>query len=1372
MKKITSILLIFMLIITSFPSMIFAQGDNYVDLPISVKDEFGNYIHPSSKGVNHNSKIIDFSFDENFLPNEKAYANVVASGINETYKFDVSTRRGGMKLKLREDSNYEKIYSLRKQTHYTIYIPAGSFYNVNDEKIKNKEFRIDFVTDNDTGDYRKDILTKITPVQREQSVDRKTGKITFEFIEDIELSSEAKNKIGDYISIKTTPMNPYIPSYNQPPSYENSDSIDNFDVLIDKNKLILSSKSGTLKGYANYEVKLKNRTVFLKDSPEQKIYNDVGGNLAEWEVLNFRTDNMVISTFPKQNQEGVELEPKMYVDFEYPIDIEDIGKIYIQSNEENGDAKTLHISANGIYAKDNRLYIDIDDYENDGKHLLKENHLYSLIVKEKAIKFKNFGVFNHDIRVDFITRAGSNYPYPTTYSSNSNFSDDIRDLDKTKLDRKGNLYIKMNEKIRWDKLMDKNRKVILELMEYPTPNTINYDPLGVRYPGSFEYSSIANSGLIKSILDLQDLNKHYTPLPIKKEDLEIVNSDTIKVNLNSSFKGMTQGLNHYRIILDKELFENEESYNPKTNIDFEFWTSSTSTMGDISWDVSKNTAKDISVDNKAPYRTFILSGTPAYTPYTKGMDDKPIIFDINSDVIPNPKNQVFEEVIENDKKRVQIRNKGLEEIRLSDFNEKYSQINIDNNLGLQTYDVVQNQEINVKLSSSLQQEAGTLVWSTSDPSIATIDSNGKIKALKTGTATIKGYKNNETFVTFYLHVTPDIGIGHISLEYIQDENANKKTRIKIYPTKTLENGKKYDLEIPKGAFISRDSRELESLSVIFVVAGDMQEAKGIQEIINSTLSMETLYKEDPKVTLKGYNFSERIVEAILTPSDGSNYKVVIPKEDIRFINLNTLELTLKGDAKKLLISSGSRSYSVKVKFLNQLDADSGLKYITITQMGSPVVLSRNPDTNQRFDENSLTHPINDSITKGRYFIKVVFDDPDASLKFIDDDIRNSVGLDNLARTKILPSGSDVSMVDTEFIEKIRNSGDLNLKNYINKYLFVKENKKATLYVPVKLLRSQTEYYVEVYPNVVQNAVKANAGFNWKIATKETPYISDLFDGSLPEDYDDDDYVVIRGDFFTEDSQIYFNDEKARKVKYVEVKQADSSVVKYLHVYPPRDLEPGTYNVKVRNDSNHETLLEGKFSIIKSGEFIPNEDYTTKSDSYKGEVRADNRVSEDTIYLERRYSSDETVSLNLDDLMGNETYIRKINMSSRDNESIKYLKTESYYADINLYNVKVLNSREDAIIRLGRTKGSELGVMNSKLRGRDARSEFINVTGENYTVSGVELWIPFKSSAEAVMALRYDESTRNFYPVDYRVDFNSKKVNVISDKSGIFVIVAK
>ncbi|QEK13261.1 hypothetical protein FQB35_13815 [Crassaminicella thermophila] len=424
----------------------------------------------------------------------------------------------------------------------------------------------------------------------------------------------------------------------------------------------------------------------------------------------------------------------------------------------------------------------------------------------------------------------------------------------------------------------------------------------------------------------------------------------------------------------------------------------------------------------------------------------------------------------------------------------------------------------------------------------------------------------------------------------------------------------------------------------------------------------------------------------------------------------------------------------------------------------PVSIDKTP----WYDEKSLKHDIDDTVTKDKYFIKVRFYDVDGKLALND--------LDALKNCIIRPISGLGNLVDTEFINELLNMPDKEEK--VNKYIFVKKDSKAILYIPVKQLSSQTTYQVIIQPDVVSlDTEKGNELIEWTFVTSSMPFIKKISVRSIPQDYDEDEPIYIQGDFFRNDInkvKVYFNDIKARDLKFVNEHE--------LEVYLPdgRDrLKPGIYNIILENDANHKRITYEALGVVSSGEYIPNEEYRIKEEGSFGEVHRNLKVSEDTLLISPSDINEKELEFDLDELMGKDVYLRKIQYEGDKRYKIGMLKTKSKWADITLYGLTLSPDAEDDKIEisLGRTEPSITKELKRKLRGEALKSDFIQVSGENFKMNNVRLSIPLKySNGKNIKVLRYDEDTRNFYETNFTVNLIDRRIEMLSPCKGIFVVV--
>ena len=393
---------------------------------------------------------------------------------------------------------------------------------------------------------------------------------------------------------------------------------------------------------------------------------------------------------------------------------------------------------------------------------------------------------------------------------------------------------------------------------------------------------------------------------------------------------------------------------------------------------------------------------------------------------------------------------------------------------------------------------------------------------------------------------------------------------------------------------------------------------------------------------------------------------------------------------------------------------------------------------------------------------------------------SDLGLNLLQTSSLYSEGqNEVSMIDREFLNFIQNLEDPKVKDsYISKYIFIKnqDDKEAYLYVPVKPLRSQTTYTAMINAGIVyfaDNVMAQNDIILWSFTTTAIPVVVSNQKGSVVEYYDEDEPIIMLGDYFDQRNvEVYFNNIRARRVKVL----TDKNGKTLLQVYLPSGrnrLEPGIYTIRVRNDRDHEFEVFGALSVVKEGHYIPNEEYQVKVKRRIGEVRGSLSRSEDILILDQDYTDRRRVEVDLDELMGEEVLERKIRFEGRRNDRITTLETLSKWADITLYNVgrTYYNEDEEPEIALGRVDPQVAQNMKKRLNKQKIKSEFIQVLGENIGFSSLRITIPFKQSdGDNLKVLRYDPNVQRFTEEYFWVDKIEKTVTVSGFYPGIFVVV--
>jgi len=610
---------------------------------------------------------------------------------------------------------------------------------------------------------------------------------------------------------------------------------------------------------------------------------------------------------------------------------------------------------------------------------------------------------------------------------------------------------------------------------------------------------------------------------------------------------------------------------------------------------------------------------------------------------------------------------------------------------------------------------------------------------------------------------------------------------------------------------------------------DANNAKYFSGGINSTdlqmtIEYETnmIFSDDLKnwtMTIFGNNFNQGVEKVILRPISGQalslpveEQDIVIQKKDLSVASNTKLNVYFEKDTlDKLKTYNRSGGYNVMVVYsggsgLKNYIADvdfkvlynygiqlketlvitGGLKFdqkdyiedslrFTLLSKSTPKVLEVYPKSVGEypwFNENDLSH----SILKDRSFLRITFEDIDGKLEF-----NSPLGVSYLLSSSVYATGSNTDYLDKEFLEMCKENTD-----YINQYLFKKDraSHRAYLYIPVKPLSPQATYTVTIAEKVLRNDASENGvidenkryspSISWEFTTMAVPAVTDtgVKDQTVIEDYDSDTTIRIYGDYFYKSSiRVFFNDREASDVT---VKQ-DHDGRTYLEVLLPRNrkLKPGLYNIIIQNDDDHTVTTYGTLSVLSEGEHIPTEEYRVKNESAKGDVLSDIQVSRDTLYLRSSYRDNVRVELDLDKLMGEEVWTRRINYRGDTKDSIAELITKSKYTDVTIYNLTLdqRGNSKDIDLYIGRLEPVAMEAAKSKLKGMIPRSDFIEIKGENCVWDEILLSIPYKNSSGDRLAIyRYDITRRTWTKENSYVDKINQKVNAMTNKAGIFVII--
>lgn len=653
--------------------------------------------------------------------------------------------------------------------------------------------------------------------------------------------------------------------------------------------------------------------------------------------------------------------------------------------------------------------------------------------------------------------------------------------------------------------------------------------------------------------------------------------------------------------------------------------------------------------------------------------------------------------------------------------------------------------------------------------------------------------------------------------YIDGVDGIKKTKLLFYPETELESGKEYTFKIPTGTFVSRGNVDLRGISLRFGVEGDYKGETGIYKtIVNingssnsgniNVLFDDNIYKDSNgnfknkiSLMLKGYNFSEDIVSVNLRKTESyydelrneerlayanmvqrqgvlAENPISIPASDVKFHTVNDIEINLQNAVlEKLSKAVNLGTYSVEIVFKDENGEEkpvkslpehksSMLKSIMRPCQGHPEPESWTPKTGQ----TGVNHKDLDEVT-------IAFEDiyGDVMEKH---SVDGKVDSTKAQEFKIIgPSGDIIDISKDITTQKM--DGKIYFKIPVDP-LKIKDGMTYKVTVPEDLLRCKFDYH----PNKQKE---------WEFTTVPIGVADDIFEGSVPEDYDPTYPIVLKGSNLSSSSEVIFkhlgNDREYSTEKYpLYLPTVPSSSVGLggygkLFVYLPatKKLPVGLYNIIIRTRHNLENeYIYGIFSVVKKGAHMPNETDKDK-DSVDDDVENIKEIiatSKNEMELKESYRGKK---LNLDAIIGDEVLTRDIKFKG---EELPLLDLMSRWSNVKFTDIKKLSPSDDINIRVGRAEPSVQDIFKKKLKGYVIKSDFIIVGGENYITKKLNLTIPYKNSnGKNVKLMRYDEETRRVYELDlpeHKINTADKTVNVEANSvlknskntKGVFVVV--
>lgn len=164
--------------------------------------------------------------------------------------------------------------------------------------------------------------------------------------------------------------------------------------------------------------------------------------------------------------------------------------------------------------------------------------------------------------------------------------------------------------------------------------------------------------------------------------------------------------------------------------------------------------------------------------------------------------------------------------------------------------------------------------------------------------------------------TENLRVERVKVEY-ETKNEGEVTKLSIYPSSTLLNGKGYVLSVPRGVFISPTGQKLERLEVGFTVGGDKTREKGIYGISPSSIDLYDILSGAAEFNISGYNFHEDIEYIELTKP---GVKLRIGPSDIEFRSVESIRFKVTGEVRNVLATNPSKykgDYGISIKFKNE-----------------------------------------------------------------------------------------------------------------------------------------------------------------------------------------------------------------------------------------------------------------------------------------------------------------------------------------------------------------------------------------------------------------------------------------------------------------------
>ena len=613
-------------------------------------------------------------------------------------------------------------------------------------------------------------------------------------------------------------------------------------------------------------------------------------------------------------------------------------------------------------------------------------------------------------------------------------------------------------------------------------------------------------------------------------------------------------------------------------------------------------------------------------------------------------------------------------------------------------------------------------------------------------------------------------IDKYKLEHYVD-NGIKKTKISIFPKDELISGKEYKLDIDKNTFVTRSNVSLDEVHFRYVIKEDINKS-GIYETIiivdgksqTNEIFMDYLYTKTNDMNskpekkhvitfeLKGSNFSKDIEKGV-AKSIHLKKEISIPIKNVQFKSENVITGSFSEEnLKELSDPSSLGTYKLKITFKDNkiLESEPGSGEIVVTNRlceKTPIAIDHFPIKNSKdVDYTTLD------------YVEVSFID-------IYDDVKKL--WNEKSSTKDGFKVNEVNGFDmrdyNKPIEISKSKGKITYKIYIRKSLLT-EGMKYKVEVPKSILSCKNGFGLH------NNSIEI-----WEFSTMDRSLSNNIYEGSIPEDYQTDYPIVLEDDYFHRGSKVYFENMitgyrvSADRVVF----SGNSSQNKdKLYVYLPKSpkLKAGLYNIIIDNGFFNDKFKYDVFSVVKNGINVPNEKERDKDsiDSNIENIKEIIKTSKNEMELKAIYKG---TTIKLDEIVGEEVLTRDIKFKGK---SLPLLKTESKWSNVKLRGLNKITQSNDMTIRLGRAEPQIQDIVKKKLKGYVIKSDFIIIGGENYIAHKIDLTIPFKESKlNNLKLMRYDEESRRVYEIKLsknNINITDKVINVEAINKGIFVIV--